>query len=112
VSRPKKSISTGSPLSIPISGSLGDPATYTHEYMLRPPKRGLTEEEKQDLQERFDELMAEKRNGFKQKVAREEMTENEAADALMHEVLSQLASEFGIGYCRIVKRHGFESGAF
>ena len=80
--------------------------------MLRPPKRGLSKEVKADLQERFEELMAEKRPGFKEKVAADEMTENEAADALMHEVLSQLASEFSIGYCRIVKRHGFESSAF
>ena len=110
--RKRKTTSAGSPLSIPIGTSRDGAATYTHEYRLRPPKSGLTKEEKEHLQERFDELMAEKRATYRKKVAQEEMTESEATDALMHETLTRLASEFGIGYCRIMKRHGFESGAF
>ena len=104
----KTTTSAGSsPLSIPI-GTSRDGAIHTHEYLLGRPKDGMTDEEKERLQARFDELRAEKRPVYDQKVRAKEMSENEAAAALMHEVFTQLAGEFKIGYCRVLRRVGFE----
>jgi len=44
---------------------------------------------------------------YDEKIRQKEMSENEAADALMHEVLGQLAGEFHIGYCQVLKRVSF-----
>ena len=105
----KKSTTTsaGNLLSIPI-GASRDGAIYTHEYRLCRPKDGMTDEEKERLQERFDELRDEKRPVYDAKVRQKMMSENEAAAALMHEVLGQLAGEFRIGYCRVLKRVGLD----
>ena len=54
--------------------------------------------------------MAEKRPSYDEQVRVEAMTESEATAALIHEVLTALASESGIGYCRVLKRVGFEPG--
>ena len=99
--------SAGSHISIPI-GVTHNGTHQTFEYRLGRPKGDMTDEEKEQIQERFDELRAEKRPVYEEKVRQKMMSESEAAAALMHEVLEQLAGEFRVGYCRVLKRVGFE----
>ena len=98
--------SAGSNISIPI-GVTHNGTHETFEYRLGRPRGDMTDEEKEQIQERFDELCDEKRPMYVAKVRGEEMSENEAAAALMHEVLEQLAGEFRVGYCRVLRRVGF-----
>ncbi len=107
MSRRMQSTSSGSPLTISMGTSPDGSVSQTYEYRLAEPRSGMTDEEKRRLQDRFDELKAEKIPVYDEKVRQKEMNENEAAAALAHDVLGQLAAEFRLGYCRVLRRVGF-----
>ncbi len=74
-------------------GSTKDGAALSYEYRLAGPRDGMNGEEKQRLQARFEELMAERRAAYAERASDGKMDESEAAAALMHEVLSQSTGE-------------------
>ena len=95
-------------IAIPIGTTENGAVTETYEYRLGKRSSGMSDKEKEQIQERFDELRDAKRPMYDAKVRTKEMSENEAAAALMHEVLEHLAGEFRVGYCRVLKRTGFQ----
>lgn len=59
------------------------------------------------LRGRFHDLLQVKTSEYEGLVHRKKMSIEDAADAALHGVLSQLAAEFQCPYYRILKRHGY-----